>query len=81
MPAELQKSIDNLLKEFPQANTFIDDILIASKGTKVEHIALMEKILKKLDVSNVSLKLRKCQFAKTEREWLGFRIGKIREDL
>ena len=35
----------------------------------------MEKILKKLDVSNVSLKLRKCEFAKTECEWLGFRIG------
>ena len=33
----------------------------------------MEKILKKLDVSNVSLKLRKCEYAKTECEWLGFR--------
>ena len=66
MPAELQKVIDNLLKEFPQANAFIDDILIASKGAKIEHIALVEKILKKLDVSNVSLKTRKCEFAKTE---------------
>ena len=74
MPAEFQKVIDNLLKEFPQANAFIDDILIASKGTKIEHIALMEKILKKLDVSNVALKLRKCEFVKTECEWLGFRI-------
>ena len=35
MPAEFQKVIDNLLKEFPQANAFIDDILIASKGTKI----------------------------------------------
>ena len=26
MPAEFQKVIDNLLKEFPQANAFIDDI-------------------------------------------------------
>ena len=75
MPAEFQKVIDNLIKEFPQANAFIDDILIASKGTKIEHIALVEKILKKLDVSNVALKLRKCEFAKTECEWLGFRIG------
>ena len=39
MPAEFQKVIDNLLKEIPQANAFIDDILIASKGTRVEHIA------------------------------------------
>ena len=75
MPAEFQKVIDNLLKEFPQANAFIDGILIASKGTKIEHIALVEKVLKKLDVSNVALKLRKCEFAKTECEWLGYRIG------
>ena len=34
----------------------------------------MEKISKKLDVSNVALKLRKCEFAKTECEWLGYRI-------
>ena len=60
IPADFQKIIDNLLKEFPQSNAFIDDILIASKGTKVEHFALVEKILKKLDVSNVSLKLWKC---------------------
>ena len=31
MPAEFQKVIDNLLREFSQANAFIDDILIASK--------------------------------------------------
>ena len=49
MPAEFQKFIDNLIKEFPQANAFIDDILIVSIGTKIEHFALVEKILKKLD--------------------------------
>ena len=43
IPAEFQKVIDNLLKEFSQANAFINDILIASKVTKVEHIALVEK--------------------------------------
>ena len=31
--------------------------------------------MKKLDVSNVALKLRKCEFAKTECEWLGYRFG------
>ena len=41
MPAEFQKVFDNSLEEFPQANAFIDDILTASKGTKIEHIALV----------------------------------------
>ena len=31
--------------------------------------------MKKLDVSNAALKLRKCEFAKTECKWLGYRIG------
>ena len=76
MTAEFQKVIDNFFKEFLQANAFKDDILIASKGSRTEHIALVEKMLYKLDVSNAALKLRKCELAKTECEWLGFRIGK-----
>ena len=39
MPADFQKVIDNLLNDFPQANAFIDEILIASKGTRIERIA------------------------------------------
>ena len=76
MPVEFQKVIDNLLKDFPQADEIIDDILVISKGTKWEHIALVEKFFKKLDVSNAALKLRKFEFAKNECKWLGFRIGK-----
>ena len=55
MPAEFQKNIDNLLKETPQPNAYIDDILIASKGTRVEHIAFVEKILKKLDLETAEM--------------------------
>ena len=76
MPAEFQKVIDNLLKDFPQADAFIDDILVVSKGTKLEHIALVEKFLEKLDVSSAALQLRKFEFAKNECKWQGFRIGK-----
>ena len=56
MHAEFQKVIDNLLEEFPQANAFMNDILVAPKGTKIKHITLVEKILKKLDVSTAALK-------------------------
>ena len=55
MPAEFQKVIHNLLKEFPQANAFINVLLIVSKGIKIKQIALVEKILKKLDVSDAAL--------------------------
>ena len=45
MPAEFQKVIDNLLKKFPQANVFINDILIASKGSRA-YCVRRENILK-----------------------------------
>ena len=54
MPAEFEKVIDNLLKDFPEANAFIDDILVVSKRTKVEHMALVENFLRNLDVSKAA---------------------------
>ena len=54
MPVEFQKVIDNLLKEFPQANVFIDDILIASKGTNFEEVGHIKRFPKttKMQVCN-----------------------------
>ena len=69
MPAEFQRVMDAILSEFPCAYAFIDDILVLSKRTKIEHIALVEKILLKLDKETMALKLEKCQFAKNECEW------------
>ena len=63
--------MDSTLNEYPQANAFIDDILVTTKRTEVEHISLVEKILRKLNCDNRSLKLAKCEFAKRECEWLG----------
>ena len=61
MPAEFQRVMDSILNEFPQANAFIDDILVATKETEVEHISLVEKILRKLNRENISLKLPKFE--------------------
>ena len=76
MLAEFQRVTNAILSEFPCAHVFIDDILVISKGTKIEYIALVEKILSKLK-ENMALKLEKCQFAKNECEWLGHRITKL----
>ena len=48
--------------------------LISSKSTEKEHISLVEKLLRKFNRENISLKLLKCKFAKRECEWLGHRI-------
>ena len=74
MPAEFQRAMDGILAEYPQAHAFIDDILVVTKGTAIDHRATVEKILKKLDRENMSLKLTKCKFAQREFEWLGHKI-------
>ena len=74
MPAEFRRVMDTILSEFPQALALIDDILAVIKGTEIEHISAVEKILRLLDQENMSLKLTKYQFARKECEWLGHKI-------
>ena len=46
MPAEFQRAMDCIFREYPQAHAFIDDSLVVSKGTAIDHIATVEKFLK-----------------------------------
>ena len=78
MPAEFQKVIDTLIKNFSQAHAFNDDILIVSKSTKIEQNSLVEKILKNINVANTALKLQKSKFAKLCCQWLGHNINNNR---
>ena len=66
--------MDTILSEFPQAHAFIDDILVVTKGTEIEHISTVERILRKLHRENMSLRLTKCQIARRDCEWLGHKI-------
>ena len=64
MQAEFQRVMHTILSEFPQVLAFIDDVLVVTKGTEIEHISAVEKILRKLDREIMSLKLTQCQFAR-----------------
>ena len=72
--SEQYLDMDCNLFEFSQANAFIDDILVVTKGTEIDHIGTVEKILKKIDEEIISLKLMKVNFFQRECEWLGHRI-------
>ena len=74
MPTEFQKVLDILLANFREVFVFIDDILIVTKGTKNEHLDKVRELLKTLDHAELQLKAGKCNFAKKEIEWLGFKV-------
>ena len=42
MPNEFQRVMDSLLKHIPFTNCYIDDILIASKGSLNEQKAILQ---------------------------------------
>ena len=56
MPIEFQRVVDSLLKDIPFTNCYIDDILIASKGSLNEHKAILTNIFNILDNKNMVVK-------------------------
>ena len=74
MPTEFQKVVRYFLARFREVFVFIDDILVVTKGTKQEHLDKVREIIKVIDDAELQLKAGKCNFAKQEIEWLGFKI-------
>ena len=75
MPNDFQRVMDSMLKNIPFTNCYIDDILVASRGSLEEHKAIVHKILSILDKNNMAVKWGKCAFFKSDIEWLGFKIS------
>ena len=76
MPPEFQRVMDAILSEFPQARGFIDDILVVTKGSEIEHISAVEKNLRKIDKENMSLKLTKTKYGKRTGERVATEDGR-----
>ena len=74
MPATFQKTIDKTLVGIHSKFAFLDDILIITKGSLNDHEHEIDKVLNLLDKENLAIKLQKCEFAKTNIVWLGFKI-------
>ena len=76
MPNEFQRVMDSTLGNIPFTNCYLDDILVASKGSFNDHKKIVFKILSTLDSYNFAVKWSKCKFFQKEIEWLGFKISK-----
>ena len=74
MPATFQKTIDKKLQNVTTKFAFLDDILVVTKGNLQEHKNELDKILKKLNDENLAINLQKCEFAKEDIVWLGFKV-------
>ena len=68
MPNEFQRVMDSMLASIPFTNFYLDDILIASKGTFLDHKNIVLKNLSTLDEYNFTIKWLKCKFFQREIE-------------
>ena len=58
-PAYFQELMTGILKDFPFAIAYLDDIIIFSK-TPQEHLSHIRMVFKKLKLANLSMKKSKC---------------------
>ena len=63
---EFQKIMDKILHNVRNTFTFIVDILVVTKGSKIGHIKQVENVMKILDKAGIRLKEEKCQIAQSE---------------
>ncbi|CAB4420776.1 unnamed protein product [Rhizophagus irregularis] len=76
-PGTFQRLMDKVLKEYigEFVVVYIDDIMIYSKNFE-EHLQHIEKVLRKMRETNLTLKLKKCKFGERNIEFLGHIVGK-----
>ena len=77
MPAEFQKAMGYTLIGLENTYSFLDDILIVSKGSLSEHKNYVMKCLQRLDDENLRINLPKCHFGKLETNWLGYHFSQL----
>ena len=69
-PAYFQKLMTSILKDFPFAIAYLDDIIIFSK-TPQEHLSHIQMVFEKLKSANLSMKKSMCSFLSKEIQYLG----------
>ena len=70
VPAYFQELMTGILKDFPFAIAYLDDIIIFSK-TPQEHLSHIHMVFEKLKSANLSMKKSKCSFFSKEIQYLG----------
>ena len=69
-PAYFQQLMTGILKDFPFAIAYLDNIIIFSK-TPQEHLSHICLVFKKLRSANLSMKKSKCSFFSKDIQYLG----------
>lgn len=74
-PTTFQRLINMTLREFTDfVTTYINDVLIYSRGSWSDHKAKVRKVLRALSNTGLHLDPKKCEFSMKTVKYLGFMI-------
>ena len=73
-PAKFQREMDQLFSEHPNLSAYIDDVAVYSM-TWEEHLQHVQAALKLLREKGLTVKVKKCKFARREVSFLGHTVG------
>jgi Reverse transcriptase (RNA-dependent DNA polymerase) len=71
-PDIFQAVMQDLLGDLEFTRVYLDDILITSSGNLEEHLEKLNQVLKRLTQAGFRCNVKKCSFARTELEYLGY---------
>lgn len=69
-PAIFQRIMENRMKDLPVV-VFLDDLLITGRSEE-DHLFNPERVLRRLQENGLWVKCSKCEFCKTQLEYLGY---------
>jgi hypothetical protein len=73
-PDIFQEKMNILMGDLEFTRTYIDDLLILTKGSLGDHLTKLDEVLKRLQNSGLKVNIKKSFFAKHELEYLGYWI-------
>ncbi|CAG2213598.1 unnamed protein product [Mytilus edulis] len=74
-PAIWQRTIDQILQGLTGVQCILDDMVITGRNDR-EPLVNLEKVMKRLEMYNLSVNKEKCKFFKDEIEFCGHKIDK-----
>jgi Reverse transcriptase (RNA-dependent DNA polymerase) len=73
-PDFFQSKISQLMVGLDFLRSYLDAVLVATKGSYKEHLLNLKQVFQKLDTANLCINIEKCTFATQEFEYLGYLV-------
>ena len=73
-PASFQRFAQEVVENIPNVYVYMDDLLVYT-DTHEEHLKIVRQIFQRFSQYGLALALSKCQFAKKEVDFLGYKIS------